>query len=117
MNSEYPAPDKDELVKLRDLGWSRGRIADYYGVSIARVKRWISEMKIPAVTNRRSKSKIAHVESVELGDDDGLTLIERAKKKLGTRMTQDYRGYLLDGRLVRIDILLQAAGLKVREIH
>jgi len=117
MKSDYPAPDKDELVRLRDLGWSRQRIADWYGVSIARVKRWINEMNLPAVTNRRSKSKIAHVESVGLGDDDGLTLIEKAKMKLGTRMTQDYRGYLLDGRLVRIDILLSAAGLKVREIH
>lgn len=116
MKSEYPAPDKDELVKFRDLGWSRQRIADHYGVSIARVKRWINEMSIPAVTNRRSKTKIAHVESVDLSDDDGLTLIEKAKKKLGTRMSQDYRGYLLDGRLVRIDILLLAAGLKVREI-
>ncbi len=116
MTADYPSPDREDLIRLRADGMNREDIALRYGVSLARVKRWIKEMSIPAANNRRTPLKIVPVESAELGEDYGLTLIEKAKKTLGTRMTQDYRGYLLDGRLVRLDILLQAAGLKVREI-
>lgn len=116
MTVEYPAPDRDDLIRLRKEGLNREDIALRFGVSLARVKRWIKEMGIPAAINNRAAKKIVPMDSAELGEDYGLTLIEKAKKTLGTRMTQDYRGYLLDGRLVRIDILLQAAGLKVRAI-
>lgn len=112
--NEVPTPDREDLVKLRDQGYSREQMADYYGVRLSRVKRWIRELKIPAAAQPVSgKGKIRASEGVNLGADYGLTLIEKAHLILGKRMGRDYRGYLLDGRVVRLDILLRAAGLTV----
>lgn len=116
MISKAPTPPRADLVRLREQGYSRKKIAEFYGVSLARVKRWIREMDVPASTNKFTSDKIAAPSPVNLGTDYGLTLIDRAKQKLGERVSQDYRGYLLDGRLVRVDILISAAGLKVPQI-
>lgn len=113
---DTPMPDRDELMKLRADGMSREKIAEYYGVALSRVKRWIKVLEIPTSYQGNGKSKIKASEGIILGTDYGLTNIEKARVVLGKRMSQDYRGYLLDGKVVRLDILLSAAGIQVPEI-
>lgn len=112
-SAALPMPDREELIKLRQSGLNREQLAEYYGVALSRVKRWIKELDIPSVPRTTDKPKVRPSEGVELGQDYGLTIIERAKKVLGVRMGEDYRGYLLDGRPVRVDVLLVAAGLRI----
>lgn len=114
-----PTPSRDELVRLRESGLNREEIADYYGVPLSRVKRWISELKVPASTkaisvHARSRNKAEVI--VSLGMDHGMTLIDKARLVLGKRMSEDYRGYLLDGRPCRVDVLIRAAGLQVPDV-
>lgn len=118
MKNPIPMPDREELLKLRVQGMNREEIASHYGVAVSRVKRWIKELDIPNVATRSAASlrKQRSPQAAALDDDFGLTLVERAKRALGSRMTNDYRGYLLDGRPVRVDILIRAAGLEVPEI-
>jgi hypothetical protein len=113
---EMTAPPREELFALRKAGKSRDEIAAYYGVSLSRVKRWIKFHDIPPCNEprkshqgARSKAERRHA----LGFDDGLTIIEKARIILGKRMGEDRRGYLLDGRPVRVDVLAQAAGLVI----
>jgi transposase len=103
---------------MRQQGLSRDDIAAHYGVALSRVKRWIKQLDIPAVTNRSEEAmrKNRSPGANAVGDDFGLTLIERAKNTLGPRVSQDYRGYLLDGRPVRVDILVRSAGLDVPDV-
>jgi transposase len=115
MKNQSPTPDREDIIALRKQGMNREDIAKYYGVALSRVKRWISDLDIPApVAPRKPKHKPTDGE--DLGQDYGLTKVERAKQVLGSRMGQDYRGYLLDGRPVRVDILIQAAGLEVKKL-
>lgn len=117
MKAPVPAPDRDELINLRTRGFNREQIADHFGVSLSRVKRWIKELEVPEPPDRMVKKvKIKHSEGELLDVDNGLSLIEKAQQILGSRMTEErHRGYLLDGRLVRVDILIRAAGLSLPE--
>lgn len=112
MRDQPQTPDRETLTKLRQEGMTRDEIAAYYGVTLARVKRWISDLEVPTPRIKKAKKS----ETPPLDMDDGLTLIERAQRILGRRMGEDYRGYLLDGRPVRVDILIQSAGLKVGKL-
>lgn len=112
-SASLPTPDREEIIKLRQNGMNREQIAEYYGVALSRVKRWIRELEIPEVPRQAEKQKVPPAEAVYLGQDYGMTILERAKKVLGNRMTEDYRGYLLDGRPVRVDILIRTAGLRM----
>jgi len=113
MKTPIPAPDRAELVRMRQQGLTREQIAEHFGVALSRVKRWIKELNVPPDGFIR-KEKIQHSEGEVLTIDHGLTLVERAKNVLGPRMVEDRnRGYLLDGRPVRVDILIRAAGLEV----
>ena len=112
------SPSKADLEALRNAGESRDGIALYYGVSLSRVKRWIKlhDIKPSAEPHKahisaRNKAERRRAEGVE----DGLTVIEKARVILGKRLSEDYRGYLLDGRPVRIDALARAAGLIIPE--
>lgn len=118
MKNAVPTPDRDELIKLRQQGLSRDQIAEHYGVALSRVKRWVKDLSIPTVPSRSPATmrKQRSPDANSVGDEYGMTLIERAKFVLGSRMTQDYRGYLLDGRPVRVDILIRAAGLVVPDV-
>jgi hypothetical protein len=118
--AEVTVPPRDDLIKLREAGKSRDEIAAYYNVSLSRVKRWIAFHNLPpcnaprkAHTKARNKAERRHA----LGLEDGLTIIEKARIILGKRLTEDYRGYLIDGRPVRIDALAKAAGLDVPDSY
>lgn len=108
---EVPGPSREDIIALREQGMSRQHIADYYGVTLSRVKRWIKELKLPAAVTRR---RVKRIRGAAL--EDGLTLIEKARIILGRRMSNDYRGYLLDGRPVRVDVLVRAAGLTIPDV-
>lgn len=117
MMAEIPMPDREELVRLRQQGFTRDEIATYYNVSLSRVKRWIKELDIPStLTSVDGKTKLKASEGAILPEDYGLTLIERAHKILGRRVGRKYGGYTLDGRVVRVDVLIRAAGLKVPDV-
>lgn len=116
---EIEAPPKEDLEKLRGAGKSRDEIAELYGVSLSRVKRWIKELGIdtdraPRASHVKARNKAEKRHA--LGEDDGLTLLERARLVLGQRVSEDYRGYLLDNRPVRVDVLVKAAGLTLPDI-
>lgn len=112
--NDIPTPNREDLVRLREQGMSREQIAEYYNVSLSRVKRWIKDLSIPTASqSSNGKMKQRASDGVALGTDHGVTVIEKARLILGKRMGQDFRGYLLDGRPVRVDILLRTAGLSV----
>jgi hypothetical protein len=113
------APPKAELESLRTNGKNRDEIAAHYGVSLSRVKRWIAEHEIkPSLAPRKSHVMARNKAEKRraCGEEDGLTLIEKARVILGKRMSEDYRGYLLDGRPVRIDTLARVAGLTIPDV-
>lgn len=112
------APPRADLVALREKGLSRDEIAAHYKVPLSRVKRWIgfygietstAPMKAHAAARTRAERRRAV-------DGDGMTLVEKARVVLGQRMGEDFRGYLLDGRPVRLDTLMRAAGLVIPDM-
>jgi len=113
MMTKVTAPTQSELQALRDQGASRADMAAHYGVSLSRVKRWISELDVqprplkskPAPSQREKPTTILPLES-------GLSLMERCKQILGARMSEDHRGYLLDGRPASSSQILRAAGVQ-----
>lgn len=117
--SQSPTPSREELIAHREAGQTREDMAALYGVPLSRVKRWIKDLDIPPPSSEPKEplTKKRPAMGVPMDPEDGLTLLERAKVRLGTRVGHDYRGYLLDGRPVRVDILIQAAGLKVPDVH
>lgn len=113
---EMSAPPREDLIALREAGKSRDEISAYYNVSLSRVKRWITFHDLPPSNEPRKvhqKSRGRLERRRAMGQDDGLTVIEKARIILGKRMGEDHRGYLLDGRPVRIDVLAKAAGLDI----
>jgi hypothetical protein len=110
--TESPTPSREDIIALREQGLNREEIASYYRVSLSRVKRWIRDLIIPVSPKRQYYKRPVSNGRV----DDELTLIEQSRITLGKRMGQDYRGYLLDGRPVRIDVLIRAAGLKIPDV-
>lgn len=108
-------PPAEEIQVLRDEGLNREEIADRYGVSLTTVKRWIKtyEIKKPSKAGggRRTDQR-----SRRLPSDWGLTVLDKAKKILGDRLVEDrWKGYLLDGRPVRTDAVIAAAGLSYED--
>lgn len=108
---ETSAPSREDLISLREKGMNREAIADYYNVPLSRVKRWIKDLDVPVIEGRRRKTETPPIKRQRRNPDDGLTVLERARRILGKRMSEDYRGYLLDGRPVRLDYLLTVAGV------
>lgn len=107
-------PTKKELEELRDLKYSRAAIAAKYGVSLAQVKRWLTDHDI---TNRgRKKVTIdsARVNrGVSLPTNYGITLVEQAQTLLGSRMVHDkHHGYKVDGRPMKVTDIVKMLGLK-----
>ncbi len=112
MRGSSATPSREDLIALREKGFNRDKIAEYYGVPLSRVKRWIRDMDIPVIEGKRRDTDTPPIKR-QKRSEDGLTVLERARRVLGKRMSEDYRGYLLDGRPVRIDYLLQVAGISM----
>lgn len=107
-------PTKEEIETLRDQGKTRKEIAEHFGVNISQVKRWISGLQVTKKIVRKpneNKPPRPSRGSV-LPEDEGLTVMEKAKRILGPRLTEKRGvGYLVDGRVVNTDELLRIAGV------
>lgn len=106
------APSKEELEKLRNE-MTRQEIAEHFGVTMAVVKNWVTDMNLDRkVVRKKSNKKIKAKECIEPSIDSGLPLMEKAKRRLGARLTENKAGYWLDGRPARSDKIIEEAGLK-----
>lgn len=106
-------PTREDLIALRDgEGLNREEIAAYYNTSLATVKRWIARLDVPTSVEPRRKRRPQLCQREAIANDTSLTVIERARRILGPRMNQDQRGYTLDGRPVKVEALLAAAGIR-----
>lgn len=116
MSTVSDIPTKEDLEEFRELGYTRQGIADFYGVTLAQVKRWISDFQVPKKVTQKPKtggedSKINR--SLSLPPDFGLTVIEKAQEILGSRMVYDkHRGYFVDGQPMSCDKIVKMAGVK-----
>ena len=114
-------PSAAELEAFRKAGHPLWQIAVHYGVTRAIVKDWCKKLGVRASPDTISRMKPSRSSADPDRDDEddaidpheGMTVIEKAADRLGKRMSEDrHKGtYLLDGRPVRIDVLLMAAGL------
>jgi transcriptional regulator with XRE-family HTH domain len=108
-------PSKEELEALRESGLTRQEIADRFKVSVSQVKRWISSLQVkkkivrkPADAKPPKPSRGSY-----LPEDEGLTVMEKAKRNLGPRLTEKKGvGYLVDGRVTNTDEVLRLAGVQ-----
>lgn len=106
-------PTREDLIALREgEGLNREAIARRYNTSLATVKRWIARLNVPTSAEPRKKRRVHITPREAIAADTHLTVIERAKRILGPRMQTDARGYLLDGRPVKISALMKAAGVR-----
>lgn len=108
-------PTKKDLEEFRELGYTRQEIAEHYGVTLAQVKRWISELNVPKKvalkTSEGEESKI--VRSLSLPSDYGMTLMEKAQEVLGPRLVyKKHLGYFVDGQPKSCDAIVKMAGVK-----
>lgn len=107
-------PTKEELEELREQGLTRKEIADHYSVNISQVKRWISGLQVTKKIVRKPSEHKPPKPSrgAILPEDEGLTVLEKAKRILGPRLTEKKGiGYLVDGRIVNTDEVLRIAGV------
>lgn len=116
-------PCATELEAFRKAGQPLWQIAAHYGVTRGVVKDWCKKLGVRANLDTLYRAKQARppVEDADRDDEDedtidpqeGMTIVEKAAHRLGRRMSEDRRRgtYLLDGKPVRIEVLLIAAGL------
>lgn len=118
MKKKYP--NKGELQKLRDRGLTRLEIADKYNVSVSSVKDWLSVMDISKKFEPKSKDNttdsnksknLIRLPPETLSYDEGLPLMEKAKLRLGERLTVKGGDYYLDGRISTPQSILKLCGL------
>lgn len=107
-------PSKDELETMRAQGLTRQEIAEHYGVNISQVKRWIASLQVTKKIIRKPAEQKPPRPSRGsiLPEDEGLTVIEKAKRVLGPRLQEKKGiGYTVDGRVVNTDEVLRLAGV------
>lgn len=113
-NSEIPT--QKDLKEFRELGYTRQEIADHFGVTLAQVKRWISELNVPKKVTQRSASEGEEsriTRSLSLPADYGMTLMEKAQEVLGPRLVyKKHVGYFVDGQPRSCDAIVKMAGVK-----
>lgn len=102
---------KIRLLHLRQERATRTEIAQDLGVSLAKVKRWIANLEPDVRARPAPKNGLTNKDNTFIDPDQVLTLMERCKIILGSRMGEDYRGYLLDGRPVNSSQIRKAAAL------
>jgi len=113
-------PTRDEIIELREKqGLTREQIAEHYDVSLATVRRWIRDLKIPRPSKQVQYKQPTHLSregAIISEPDDGETIMEKAQRVLGDRMTEKRGyGYMLDGRPASTQVLVHAAGLKMKD--
>lgn len=105
-------PTREKLMELRESGFTREEIAEHFGVTLSRVKRWLRQYGFTK-PDRKLAPEPVDLPITDLPFHTGMTLMERAKLALGRRLTEDkHRGYLLDGRPANTDRIIEAARLR-----
>lgn len=109
-------PARETLVELRfTKQMTREDIAEYYGVNVATVRRWIKELGVPRPARRKTPPRAAHLTSsgeivTPITNDQAYTTLENARILLeGRLIVRHGYGYYLDGRPAHIDNILAAA--------
>lgn len=113
-------PSKEDLEVMRDRGDTRQEIADHYGVNISQVKRWIASLQVKKKIIRKPAEQKPPRPSRGsiLPEDEGLTVIEKAKRILGPRLQEKKGiGYTVDGKVVNTDEVLRLAGVSFPTRH
>lgn len=120
------SPPKATIEALRTMGLTRQDIADQFGVSLPTVKAWIRKYGIAAPERKRKPKKDPFIgAAVEMGTllprdrrsqkiiplGENVSLMDRCKQVLGKRMSEDHRGYVLDGRPASSIQVANAAGI------
>ena len=99
------------IADLRNQGLKRKEIADRLGISLAKLKRLLTRNALPTRTTKLDLLP-AKQKGTVLSPEEGLSLMERCKMILGDRMSEDSRGYLLDGRPASSMQVARAANLR-----
>ncbi len=104
---------RTRLNEYRQQGLSRQQIADALGKTIYEVKRLIKTLGVQGrvVVKAPRKAKKEREKPRYSPLDEGETVIEKARAVLGARMSEDHRGYMLDGRPCSSWAILKAAGV------
>ena len=105
---------KEGLDALRQEGKTRAQIAEAFGVTVSRVKRWIAQYDVADRKTKRAgrERRCAREASKPMSPDEGVCLMDKAKQILGDRVGEDHRGYLLDGHPANSWAILKAANLR-----
>lgn len=113
--AEMKEPSRDALIELRfNQRMTREAMAEHFDVSIATVRRWIKELKVPRPPRRKLRRRAVQrsTESVQLCTDSGYTRLERAQMHLEGRLIEKPGyGYYLDGRPASVEAVLAAANV------
>lgn len=103
-------PPREDIEDCKREGMTLQDISEIYNVSVSTVKRWIRSYGL--ATQKRTKKVIVMPTPKNTGQG---SLLDQAKAKLGKRVSvHNIRGYFLDGRAVKADELIVAAGLTPR---
>lgn len=87
-------------------------IATHFGVSVLRVKKWLTDYGLTKPRNTRRIPPIPTPKSVPVASTFGLTLMEKAQLMLGDRMKEcRMRGYLLDGKPCSTARIIEISGV------
>ncbi|XAI95923.1 transcriptional regulator [Microcystis phage Mwe-JY26] len=118
--AKTPKPSKEEIDALRRRGKTRQEIADHFGISVAKLKRLITSMSVvPRATKaedmRHAPKQRVREKPVFANPEEGEGLMDKAKVILGSRLSEKYGCYYLDGRPTSSWAVLKAAGLSARE--
>jgi len=111
MNDNVPPLTKATLDALRIAGLTREEICEELGISLGTLKRYIKALGVvarppkdkPKPTTKREKPRYVPL-------DEGISLMDRCKQVLGPRMSEDHRGYVLDGRPASSIQVIRSAG-------
>jgi hypothetical protein len=115
----HPPPTKEELEQHRADGKTREQLATIYGVPLSQIKRWISSLKVSKkLVRREAYPSVPKQVRSRIHDDEGLTIMERAKRILGARLREQRGvGYVLDGKVANTDAILKAAHVSYKRRH
>ena len=106
-------PTRKELIKLREDGYTRERMAEHYDVSINTIRKWIKDLKVPRPSKDACSKREVYLSrngEIIARPDDGRTTLEIAIEILEDRFEERRGlGYFLDGRPASVDKILAAA--------
>lgn len=110
MPEKIEKPPREDLVDCKEENMTLEEIAAIYTVSVSTVKRWIREYGLTA----KKKAKLVMTEKYARPNE---TVLDKAKSVLGSRLTEHrIRGYILDGRPMKTDDVIRAAGLQPKAV-